>query len=122
MANETKARSAKGRAAREKGKRGEREVAQRFKDAGFKDARRAVQYNGRPGTAADVIGVPRLHIEVKRVEREAVRKWIAQAIRDAEAGGEGKIPVVCHRKSGDEWLVTLRLEDFLDMYKETNNG
>lgn len=122
MTSTKEARSARGRAAREKGKRGEREVAERFRDAGFADARRAVQYNGRPGTAADVIGVPRLHIEVKRVEREAVRKWVAQAIRDAEAGGQGDIPVVVHRKSGEEWLVTLRLEDFLDMYKETNNG
>lgn len=110
-----------GKASREKGKRGEREVAQRFKDAGFKDARRTVQYCGKTGDAADVVGVPRLHIEVKRVEREAVRKWIAQAIRDAAAGGEGKIPVVCHRKSGDEWLVTLRLEDFLEIMKGVNN-
>lgn len=122
MVNSNDARSAQGRAAREKGKRGEREVAQRFRDAGFKDARRTAQFCGKTGDAADVVGVPRLHIEVKRVEREAVRKWIAQAVRDAEAGGEGKIPVVVHRKSGDPWLVTLRLEDFLDMYKETNNG
>ena len=111
------ARSAQGRAAREKGKRGEREVAQRFKDAGFKDARRTAQYCGKTGDAADVVGVPRLHIEVKRVEREAVRKWIAQAVQDAEAAGQGDIPVVVHRKSGDPWLVTLRLEDFLDMYR-----
>jgi len=117
MAVTKESRSAQGRAAREKGKRGEREVAQRFKDAGFVNARRAVQYNGRPGTAADVIGIPRLHIEVKRVEREAVRKWVAQAIRDAEAGGQGDIPVVVHRKSGDEWLVTLRLDDFLKILK-----
>ena len=111
------ARSAQGRAAREKGKRGEREVAQRFKDAGFKDARRTAQFCGKTGDAADVTGVPGLHLEVKRVEREAVRKWVAQAIRDAEAAGKGDIPVVVHRKSGDEWLVTLRLEDFLDMYR-----
>lgn len=114
-------RSARGRAAREKGKRGEREVAQRFKDAGFPDVRRAVQYNGRPGTAADVVGVP-LHVEVKRVEREAVRKWVAQAIRDAAAGGKGKIPVVVHRKSGDEWLVSLRLNDFLTILGGALNG
>lgn len=115
------ARSAQGRAAREKGKRGEREVAQRFKDAGFTGARRTAQYCGMTGDAADVTGVPGLHIEVKRVEREAVRKWIAQAIRDAEAAGQGDIPVVAHRKSGGEWLVTLRLEDFLEIMKGVNN-
>lgn len=111
------ARSAQGRAAREKGKRGEREVAQRFKDAGFTGARRTAQYCGKTGDAADVTGVPGLHIEVKRVEREAVRKWITQAVRDADAAGQGDIPVVAHRKSGDEWLVTLRLEDFLEILK-----
>ena len=109
-------RSARGKAARDKGKRGEREVAERLRGAGFTEARRAIQYNGRPGTAADVVGVPCLHIEVKRVEREAVRKWIAQAIRDAAAGGKGEIPVVAHRKSGEDWLVTMRLDDFLQIF------
>ena len=122
MTGTKESRSARGRAAREKGKRGEREVAERFRDAGFTDARRAVQYNGRPGTAADITGVPRLHLEVKRVEREAVRKWMAQAIRDAEAGGKGEIPVVCHRKSGEEWLITMRLDDFLEILKGAPNG
>lgn len=121
MSSTKDSRSARGRAARDKGKRGEREVAQRFKDAGFPDARRAVQYNGRPGTAADVVGVP-LHVEVKRVEREAVRKWVAQAIRDAAAGGKAEIPVVVHRKSGDDWLATLRLDDFLTILKGAKNG
>ncbi len=110
-------RSARGRAAREKGKRGEREVAKLFKDAGFADAKRTAQFCGKTGDAADVDGVPGLHIEVKRVEREAVRKWMDQAARDAEVGGQGNIPVVVHRKSGDEWLVTLKFEDFLEIMK-----
>ena len=117
MTSTKEARSARGRAAREKGKRGEREVAQRFRDAGFEDARRTAQYCGKTGDASDVVGVPHLHIEVKRVEREAVRKWIAQAIRDAEDAGQGDIPVVVHRKSSEDWLVTLRLEDFLEILK-----
>ena len=57
-----------GRHSRNKGKRGEREVAKIFRDAGY-PARRSVQYNGRPGTVADVVGVPSLHIEVKFVEK-----------------------------------------------------
>ena len=101
MTSTKEVRSARGRSAREKGKRGEREVAERFRDAGFADARRAVQYNGRPGTAADVTGVPKLHIEVKRVEREAVRKWTAQAIRDAAAGGKGKDQDECQQRGGN---------------------
>ena len=54
--------------------------------------------------------------------RERVENRIAQAIRDAAAGGKGEIPVVCHRKSGEEWLVSLRLDDFLDLIKGAPNG
>ena len=44
MANRT--RSEIGRSSKEKGKRGEREAAELFRDHGF-DVRRSVQYNGR---------------------------------------------------------------------------
>ena len=46
--------SKQGKRSRDKGKRGEREVAKIFQEAGF-HARRSVQYNGRSGTAADVV-------------------------------------------------------------------
>ena len=46
--------SKRGKRSRDKGKRGEREVAKIFQEAGF-HARRSVQYNGRSGTAADVV-------------------------------------------------------------------
>ena len=102
-----------GRTSRNKGKRGEREVVILLREAGFPAAHRSVQYCGRTGTAADVIGLPGIHIEVKYVEREAVRSWYSQAARDAGAGGRGDIPVVFHRKSRAPWLVTLGAEDFL---------
>lgn len=102
-----------GRASREKGKRGEREVAKIFKDAGYTEARRTSQYCGKTGDASDVTGVPGIHLEVKYVEREQVRSWMAQATRDAEAAGGGDIPAVVHRKTHSPWLVTLSLEDFI---------
>lgn len=104
--------SKRGKRSRDKGKRGEREVAKIFHDAGY-PARRSVQYNGRPGTAADVIGVPGMHLEIKFVEKESVRAWYKQAERDAAASPEQKKPVVVHRKSREPWLVTLSLEDFV---------
>lgn len=110
--------SARGRASREKGKRGEREVAGIFRKAGWLTARRTSQYCGSTGDASDVTGVPGLHIEVKRVEREAVRQWMAQAERDTQAAGNGDIPVVIHRRSGAPWLVTLSLENFIQIFKE----
>ena len=103
--------SQSGRHSRNKGKRGEREVAKIFRDAGY-PARRSVQYNGRPGTAADVVGVPGMHIEVKFVEKERIREWYRQAERDASASPE-QVPVVVHRKSREPWLVTMSLDDFI---------
>ena len=104
-------KSQNGRHSRNKGKRGEREVAKIFRDAGY-PARRSVQYNGRPGTAADVVGVPGMHIEVKFVEKERIREWYRQAERDASASPE-QVPVVVHRKSREPWLVTMSLDDFI---------
>ena len=118
MDKKDKDNSRRGRASREKGKRGEREVAKIFREAGFPEARRTVQYCGRTGDAADVTGVPGLHIEVKHVEREAVRQWYGQAVRDAEAAGNGDLPVMIHRKSHSPWLITLSLEDFLKIFRE----
>ena len=101
-----------GRHSRNKGKRGEREVAKIFRDAGY-PARRSVQYNGRPGTAADVVGVPGMHIEVKFVEKERIREWYRQAERDARASIKQEIPIVVHRKIREPWLVTMSLDDFI---------
>ena len=109
--------SKRGKRSRDKGKRGEREVAKIFQEAGF-HARRSVQYNGRPGTAADVVGVPGLHIEVKLVEKESIRAWYRQAQRDAHASPENEMPVIVHRKSREPWLVTMSLEDFIKIIKQ----
>ena len=109
--------SKQGKRSRDKGKRGEREVAKIFQKAGF-HARRSVQYNGRPGTAADVVGIPGLHIEVKLVEKESIRAWYRQAQRDAHASPGEEMPVIVHRKSREPWLVTMSLEDFIKTIKQ----
>lgn len=56
-----------GKMQREKGKRGERELAGILRKYGF-DSRRGQQYSGANGDA-DVAGLPGIHVEVKRVER-----------------------------------------------------
>lgn len=38
-----------------------------------------------------------------------------QAVRDAR---EGEIPVVMHRKNRTEWIVTMRLEDWMKDRRE----
>ena len=56
-----------GKAQREKGKRGERELAGILRDYGY-DTRRGQQFCGSDGSA-DVVGLPGIHIECKRVEK-----------------------------------------------------
>lgn len=97
---------------REKGKRGERQVAALFREYGF-DAHRGQQYHGGPDSP-DVVGVPGLHIEVKRTERLNLYDALAQAKRDA---GED-LPVVIHRKNDSEWVVILSFDDFMKLYRE----
>ena len=98
---------------REKGKTGERELAKILRDAGF-DCRRGQQYCGANGDA-DVVGLPGVHIECKRVERLNLYDAIAQARHDKR---DGEHPAVFHRKKRCEWLVTLPIWDFLAIYKK----
>lgn len=93
---------------RNKGKRGELELAKELQKYGF-EARRGQQYCGANGDA-DVVGIPGLHIECKRVERLNVENALRQAEADAKAG---EIPVVMHRANREEWKVTMRLDDFM---------
>ena len=43
--------------------------------------------------------------------------WMAQAIRDSEAEGKGNFPTVFHKQSRKELLVTMRFEDWIELYK-----
>lgn len=106
-----------GKASRDKGKRFERALASRFREYGY-DARRTAQYCGNTGDASDVVGLPGIHVEAKHVEKMNLYEWMAQAIRDAEAGGKGNLPAVFHKKNNADILVTLRLDDFMTIYRE----
>lgn len=96
-----------------KGKAGEREMAAFLRARGYGDARRGQQYSGGHDSP-DVVGLPGVHIEVKRTESLSAYVALDQSIRDA---GAANTPVVFHRKSRREWIAILRLEDFLSLYK-----
>lgn len=103
---------------RQKGARGERELAKVLKAYGY-SARRGQQFSGANGDA-DVVGVEGLHIECKRVEKLNIHEAMAQSERDARTG---EIPVVMHRKNGTRWLITMTLEDFMEkIWKEKEDG
>ena len=97
---------------RQKGKRGEVELAKVLREHGY-ETRRGQQYSGTE-TSADVVGLPGIHIECKRVENLNVYNALAQAIRDA--GESGDLPAVFHRKNNQPWLVTMRLDDWLKIF------
>ena len=97
---------------RDKGARGERELSSKLKEYGYQ-ARRGQQFSGANGDA-DVVGLPGIHIECKRVERLNLYDAMAQAKSDAR---DGEVPTVFHRKDRCEWLVTMRLDDWMKLYK-----
>ena len=105
-----------GAMSRNKGKRGELEIAHILREHGY-PARRSVQFNGWQGEA-DVIGVQGLHIEVKRVEKLNLEAAMDQSVRDAKGD---EIPVVFHRKNKRGWMVTLQLDDFIKIYQQVDN-
>lgn len=61
---------------------------------------------------ACTLGEVAVHIEVKRVERLNIHTAMQQAIRDANGKA---LPVVVHRRSREPWLVTLPLEEVLQL-------
>lgn len=83
---------------RNKGAKGERELAKVLRQYGY-DCRRGQQYSGANGDA-DVVGLPGIHIECKRVERLNIQDAVDQAKRDKR---DDEIPAVFHRKNNREW-------------------
>ena len=98
---------------RQKGAAGERELAKKLREYGY-EARRGQQFSGKNGDA-DVVGLPGVHIECKRVEKLNLYDAMAQSKHDAR---ENEIPAVFHRKNNCEWLVTLTMDDFMYLYEE----
>ncbi|MGH2997825.1 MAG: hypothetical protein ACRDNM_00855 [Gaiellaceae bacterium] len=103
------------RAQRDKGKRGEREVAAILRAHGF-DARR----DGRLDSdlVHDVAGY---HIEVRRRETLALPAWT----RDAEQTAAGRVPVVVHRRNAEGWYASLpfdALARLLAIERDTQRG
>ena len=97
---------------RQKGARFERQLANILKEHGY-ECRRGQQYCGANGDA-DVVGLDGIHIEAKAVERLNIHEAMEQAINDAR---EGELPAVFHKKNRQKILVTMTLDDWLELYK-----
>ena len=79
------------------------------------ECRRTQQFCGRGGESADIVGLPFIHCEVKRVEKLNIDDALEQATRDCK---EGRIPVVFHRRNKKKWKATLDLDMFMMIYGE----
>lgn len=95
-----------------KGADGERELLARLDEYGYTTERGgSLSY----GTVPDLIGLPGIHIECKRQEKLNITDAMRQAVRDAEKFNDG-MPAVFHRRNRQAWLVTMRLEDWIELY------
>ena len=104
-----------GKFSQRKGRAGELELARLLQGYGYDvQPGRAQSYGATP----DLVGLPGVHIECKRNERLNVPEAMAQAVRDAEKFGDGA-PTVFHRRNRSGWLVTMRLPDWMEIYRES---
>lgn len=100
---------------KQKGKRGELELSKELREYGYKDVGRSQQYCGKGEDAADLVNLPKIHIECKRVEKLNLCEAMQQAVSDCD---NEKLPAVFHRKNRGEWVVSMRLEDWICLYRE----
>lgn len=99
---------------KQKGKRGELELCRELKKHGY-NCRRTAQYNGKElDSKADIVGMPGIHAECKRVEKLNIDNAMEQAVRDCK---EGETPTVMHKRNSKPWLVTMLIKDWVKMHQ-----
>lgn len=103
-----------GKGRQRKGAEAEKELADILRDYGFN-----VQRGGSMsfGALPDVYGLPGVHVECKRHEHLNLDAAMEQSVRDSEKFMDG-MPAVFHRRNRKGWLVSLRLADWIDLYKK----
>ena len=105
-----------GKLSRDKGKRGERELAKELRRIFNIEARRGRQYKGTPDSPDVVTSIDELHFECKRVERLQLYPSLEQAASDS---GDS-LPILAHRKNGKKWIVALYLDDVPELCRILN--
>ena len=98
---------------RQKGKVGERNLARKLSEL-LAPVRRGQQFSGIGG--ADVVGLQGIHVECKYTNTLRLSQAMQQSVCDA---GED-VPIVCHKRSREDWLLTVRLDDILRLLGALN--
>lgn len=102
-----------GVASQRKGAAGERELAAVLTGYGYEIKRGGSLSFGE---VPDLVGLPGVHIEVKRVERLNVPAAMQQAVKDSQHFRDD-MSALFHHRNHQPWLVTIRLEDFMQLYQ-----
>ena len=103
-----------GKMSKDKGKVGEREVAELIRSYGF-EARRGQQNRGGSDSPDVVHSIPNVYAEVKFRERFSLWAAVSKAQEEAK---DTDTPVVFHRQKRKPWLVTMDAHDFLRILKK----
>lgn len=106
-----------GAMSRRKGASGEREVVALAREVGFAKAERAAPLQAHRGDEnhADVEGVGRLFIEVKRHAKVSVPGCMKALLSKDRPGF---IRVLVHRDNGGQWLATLEASELLKLERD----
>lgn len=104
-----------GRMSKEKGKEGERDVRNLFRQLykGHMDDVEDIRRNHQQAEigGADLIGVPHFSVEVKRVKEfygdKELDLWWSQTVEQSKK--DGKIPCLVMRKNRGQWLVVVNV-------------
>jgi hypothetical protein len=84
-------------------------------------ARRSQQYSGADATSDLLVEeLPGVLVECKRVQRLNIEEAMQKAASDAAP--HLKTPMICHRKNGSEWLVTVRMKDLHTFVERMQRG
>jgi hypothetical protein len=110
-----------GRPSRDKGAAGELEVLELVHAHGWPRATRNFA-SGARGNSDIAHGPAHTVIEVKRVERFALRAAWAQVQADATNAGPGWLPVLAHRWNRGPWLAVLELDELLALLQLRERG
>jgi Holliday junction resolvase len=99
--------------AKRKGDNFERQVAALLSESLGLDAQR-VLLSGQRGEG-DIQGVPFVHIECKRQEQTRLSQWFDHEQHKAN----GKPLVIVHKKSREPIMVTMILDDWIELFSKT---
>ena len=95
-----------------KGRKGEIEFRDLLRENGISAYRNDQRGQGGQDNP-DIGGLAGCHIEVKRREHLSLNAALDQATADSG----GALPVVAHRVNRRPWVISMRLDDWLQLYE-----